>query len=74
MSVQDYFTFQREIKDKLKKLEPECPYLVLRYLLKNESSSRIHKIENCEYIDKFDKKMLIELSRLDDCKGLRGVV
>jgi hypothetical protein len=74
ISIAEYFAYQEAIKHKLSSLKDECPMEVLNYLLKRESISRMNRVIDCSYPDKFDKKRHIEYTKLDSCKLLRTIL
>lgn len=74
IAIAEYLAYQEAIKLKLHDLKDECPSDVLKYLLKKESISRVNKIIDCSYTDKFDKKRYFEYTRLSNCESLRTIL
>ena len=74
ISIEEYFTYQRVLKSNLDSLRDECPQLVLKYLLKPESDSRIKKLLDCSYVDKFDIKLYRDIQHMRTCDKFKNIV
>ena len=74
ISIENYFKQQNKIKKKLNDLREECPDYVVQYFLQIETLSRINKLANCEYGDKFDKKRYLESLNIYSCESLKKII
>lgn len=73
-SLYIYLQLQNLKKAKLAELQYCCPDLVLRYLLKFEQKNTIDKLLKCEFEDKFNKKLYIDISNMDTCERLKKII
>jgi hypothetical protein len=73
ISIEEYFNYQNALKKNLNNLSTECPELVIKYLLKLESRSRIKKLLDCSYTDKFDIKLYRDIQQMKNCDTFKNI-